>query len=170
MQILLGRMALTTIICSQSRRFQIFFQCTSSIGMTKAYICSITFLVFSLQKHTVLKKVLVRCYTNFWKKNDPNLITQEKFSKGKSKAIAYILNKREQFSIRKDGFYHHYVCETFYSSLLRTQKRFNEIYITWYSISKADISNGHPLLKAIKNIDEKGLRLFYCNKNVVNLM
>ena len=163
-------MALTTIICSQSRRFQIFFQYTSSIAMTKAYICSITFLFFSLQMHTVWKKVLVRCFTNFWKKN-PNLTTiQEKFSKGKSKAIAYILNKCKQFSITKDGFYHHYISETFHSSLLRTQKRLNEIYNTWYSISKANISNGHPLLKAIKNIDEKGLRLFYCNKNGVNLM
>ena len=112
----------------------------------------------------------MRCFTNFWKKT-PNLTTiQEKFSKGKSKAIAYILNKRKQFSIRKAGFYHHYVSKTFYSSLLRTQKRLNEIYNTWYSISKANISNGHPLLKAIKNIDEKGLRLFYCNKNGVNLM
>ena len=68
--------------------------------------------------------------------------------------------------IRKDSFYHHYIKETFYSSLLRTQKRLNEIYNTWYSISKAKISNGHPLSKAITSIDEKGFRRFYCNKNL----
>ena len=68
--------------------------------------------------------------------------------------------------IRKDSFYHHYIKETFYSSLFRTQKRLNEIYNTWYSISKANISNGHPLSKAITSIDEKGFRRFYCNKNL----
>ena len=68
MQILLGHMASTTIIWSQSRRFQIFFQHESSNAMTKAYIRSVNFLFFSLQKHTVRKKMLVRCFTNFSKK------------------------------------------------------------------------------------------------------
>ena len=80
----------------------------------------------------------------FLEKNDTNVIkTEEKFSKGKAKAIAYTLNKHRQFPIRKDG-------ETYYSFLLRTQKRLNEIYNTWYSISKANTSNGHLLSKAIK--------------------
>ena len=103
----------------------------------------------------------------FLEKNDTNVIaTEENFSKGKTKAIVYILNKYGQFSIRKDGFCHHYISETFYSSLLRTQKRLNETCNTWDSISRANISNGYPLSKAIKNIDEKGPRLLYCNKNL----
>ena len=123
--------------------------------------------VFQLAKAHGLEKGFDEMFYEFLEKNDTNVIaTEENFSKGKTKAIVYILSKHGQFSIRKDGFYHHYISETFYSSLLRTQKRLNETYNTWYSISRTNISNGHPLSKAIKNINEKGLRLFYCNKNL----
>ena len=63
-------------------------------------------------------------FYKFLEKNDTNVIkTEEKLSKGKTKAITYILKKHGQISIRKDGFYHHYISETFYSSLLRTQNK-----------------------------------------------
>ena len=63
-------------------------------------------------------------FYKFLEKTDTNVIkTEEQFSKGKTKAMTYKLNKHAQVSIRNDGFYHHYISETFYSSLLRTQKK-----------------------------------------------
>ena len=122
---------------------------------------------FQFAKIQGVKKGFGEMFYKILEKNDANVITtEEKFSKGKTKGIVYMLNKYGQFDIRKDGFYYHYISEKFYSSLLRTQKRLNEIYNSWYSISKANISNGHPLSKAIKSKDEKGLRLFYCNNNL----
>ena len=88
--------------------------------------------VFQFAKAHVSEKGFGEMFYIFLEKNDTNVIkTEEKFSKGKAKAIAYTLNKHKQFSIRKDGFYHQYITETFHSSLLRTQKRLNEICNTW---------------------------------------
>ena len=107
--------------------------------------------VFEFEKAHVLEKGFGEMFYKFLEKNDTNVIkTEEKFSKRKAKTIACTLNKHRKFSIRKDGFYHHYISETYYSFLLRTQKRLTEICNTWYSISKANISNEHPLSKAIK--------------------
>ena len=58
-----------------------------------------------------------------------------------------------------------YISETFYSILLKTNKRLNEISCTWYHNTKNTLLNGHLILKnfqSAEHIDQRGVRLFYC--------
>ena len=97
--------------------------------------------------------------------------TEEKFSNGYKKNICDIVNDQGQLKfLGKDiedpgpyGFYH-YFSETFYQLLKETNSRLNDLYNTWYLISKSNFQKGHPVAKIIKStIDPVGIRLFYAN-------
>ena len=58
----------------------------------------------------------------------------------------------------------HYISETFYQLLKETDSRLNDLYNTWYLISKSNFQKGHPVTENIKStIDPVGRRLFYTN-------
>ena len=97
--------------------------------------------------------------------------TKDKFSNGYKKNICYIVNDQGQFKfLGKDiedlgpyGVYH-YISETFYQLLKETNSWLNDLYNTWYLISKSNFQKGHPVPKNIKlTIDLVGIRLFYAN-------
>ena len=97
--------------------------------------------------------------------------TEEKFSNGYKKNICDIVNDQGQLKflgkdIEDPGPYrfYHYFSETFYQLLKETNSRLNDLYNTWYLISKSDFQKGHPVAKNIKStIDPVGIRLFYAN-------
>ena len=97
--------------------------------------------------------------------------TKQKFSNGYQKNISFIVNNQGQFKfLEKDiedlGPYrvYHYISETFYQVLKETNSRVNNVYNTWYLISKSNFQKGHPVRKNIKStIDLVGIKLLYVN-------
>ena len=97
--------------------------------------------------------------------------TEQKFSNGYKKNICYIVNNQSQFKFLGKGLedlgpygIYHYIRETFYQLLKETNNRLNELYNTWYLISKSNFQKGHPVPKNIKStIDPVGIRLFHAN-------
>ena len=87
--------------------------------------------------------------------NDTEVFTTEKkYNEGKTRNFIYLLNETEQFKfldneIKDPGWYrsYQYISETFYSILLKTNKRLHKIYSTSYHIPKNTLLNGHLTLK-----------------------
>ena len=80
--------------------------------------------------------------------------TEKKYNEGKTRNIIYVVNEAGQFKfldneIKDPGQYwlYQYISETFYSILLKTNERLNEIYSTWYHIPKNTLLTGHLILK-----------------------
>ena len=103
--------------------------------------------------------------------------TEKKYNEGKTRNFIYLLNETEQFKflgneIKDPGRYgsYQYISETFYSILLRTNKRLHKIYSTSYHIPKNTLLNGHLILKNFhtehidrtEHIDQRDVWLFYC--------
>ena len=112
-------------------------------------------------------------FFRYLSENDTEVFTTEKkYNEGKTRNIIYLVNETGQFKfldneIKDPGRYglYQYISETFYSVLLKTNKRLNEIYSTWYHIPKNNLLNGHLILKnfqSTEHIDQRGVRLFYC--------
>ena len=104
-------------------------------------------------------ETFVDIFYSYLLQNDTEVFTTEqKFSNGYKKNICYIVNNQGQFKLLgKDiedlgpyGVYH-YISETFYQLLKETNSRLNDLYTTWYHISKSNFQKGHPAPKNIKS-------------------
>ena len=105
--------------------------------------------------------------------NDKEVVTTEKnYNVGKTRNIIYLANETGQFKfldnetkdLGRHGLYQ-FISETFYFTLLKTNKTLNESYSTWYHIPENTLLNGHLILKNFKStehIDQRSVRLFYC--------
>ena len=85
---------------------------------------------------------------------------RKKYNEGKTRNIIYLVNKTGQFKfldneIKDPGQYGlcQYISKTFYSILLKTNKRLNEIYSTWWHIPKN--------FQGAEYIDQRDVRLYY---------
>ena len=96
------------------------------------------------------------------------------FSLHSLRAVAMLFNIFF-LNLKKSEFYAPYfqnmsflvtmITETFYSILLKTNKRLNEICNTWYHIPQNTLLNGHLMLKnfqSTKHINQRDVRLFCC--------
>ena len=110
-------------------------------------------------------------YSYLSQKETEVFTTEEKFSYRYQKNICYTVKYQGQFKflgkdIKYPGSYgvYHYISETFYHLLKETNSRLNDLYNTWYLISKSNFGKGHPVAKNIKStIDPVGTKLFYAN-------
>ena len=119
-------------------------------------------------------KLLRTLFTHISRKTKQKFLWQNKnLATGIRKTSVYIVSNQGQFKfLGKDiedwgpyGVYH-YISETFYQLLKETNSRLNDLYNTWYLISKSNFQKGHLVPKNIKStIDSVGIRLFHANLN-----
>ena len=95
--------------------------------------------------------------------------TEKKFGEGKKRNTLHVVNVKGQFrfldqEMKDQGVYaiYQYVSETFYSLLLNTNKRLIEICSTWYLVSQTHLFGRHSIHNNVENMDQRGVRLFYC--------
>ena len=129
--------------------------------------------MFKLAKSEAIGQKFKDYFFCYLSENDTDVFTTEKkYKEGKTGNIIYLVNDTGQFKfldneikdLQRYGLYQ-YISETFYSILMKTNKRLNEIYSTWYYIPKNTLLNRHLRLKNFKSaehIDQRGVRLFHC--------
>ena len=129
--------------------------------------------VFQFAKSEGIGQKFNDYFFRYLSENDTEIFTTEKkHNEGKTRSITYLVNETGQFKflnneIKDPGRYVLYqqISETFYSILLKANKRLNKIYSTWYHIPKSTLLNGELILKnfeSTQHIDQRGVRLFYC--------
>ena len=128
--------------------------------------------VFKFAKERGVGETFKNIIYSYLSQNETEVFTTEqKFSNGYKKNICYIVNNQGQFkflgkNIEDPGPYgvYHYISEISYQLLKETNSRLNDLYNTWYLISKSNLQKGHPVPKNIKStIDPVGIRLFHAN-------
>ena len=102
--------------------------------------------------------------------------TEKKFGEGKKRNTLYVVNDKGQFrfldqEMEDPGVYaiYQHVSETFYSLLLNTNKRLNEICSTWYLVPQTHLFDKHSICNNVENMDQRGARLFYCKSYLGSL-
>ena len=129
-------------------------------------------LIFKFAKERGVGETFKDSFYSYLSQNETEVFkTEQKFSNGYKKNICYIVNNQSQFKFLGKGLedlgpygIYHYIRETFYQLLKETNNRLNELYNTWYLISKSNFQKGHPVPKNIKStIDPVGIRLFHAN-------
>ena len=128
--------------------------------------------VFKFAKERSVSETFTDIFYSYLSQNKAEVFTTEEiFSNGYKKNICYIVNDQSQFKflgkdIEDPGPYgvYHYISETFYQLLKETNSWLNDLYNTWYFISKSNFQKGRSVTKNIKStIDSVGIRLFYTN-------
>ena len=135
--------------------------------------CFFNFLpVFKFAKERGVSETFKDIFYSYLSQNETEVfMTEEKLSNGYKKNICYIVNDQGQFKyLGKDiedpcpyGVYN-YISETFYQFSKETNSRLNDLYNTWYLISKSNFQKGDSVAKNIKStIDPVEIRLCYAN-------